>query len=77
VIVPGVVAGWTRCARFGALPMSDILAPAIYYANGFPITDIIVRVGRFDAEACRSQRREGHLVNGRGRRPAMCSRIPN
>ena len=43
VTVPGAVAGWDALrSRFGTKPFSEILAPAIYYAeNGFPITDII------------------------------------
>ncbi len=43
VTVPGAVAGWDALrARFGALPMSDLLAPAIFYAGaGFPVTDVI------------------------------------
>lgn len=36
--VPGAVAGWDSMrTRFGTLPFSQLLAPAIYYAqNGFP-----------------------------------------
>jgi gamma-glutamyltranspeptidase/glutathione hydrolase len=43
VTVPGAVAGWEALRlRFGRLPMSDILAPAIFYAtHGFPVSDII------------------------------------
>jgi gamma-glutamyltranspeptidase/glutathione hydrolase len=43
VTVPGAVAGWDALhARFGRLPMADLLAPAIFYAeHGFPVTDII------------------------------------
>lgn len=43
VTVPGVVAGWDALrARFGTKPFSEILAPAIYYAdNGFPVSEII------------------------------------
>src|ERR1043165_171610 len=43
VTVPGVVKGWDVFrARFGALPLSDLLAPAIFYAEeGFPVTDVI------------------------------------
>src|SRR5437588_1057836 len=43
VTVPGAVAGWEALrTRFGALPMADLLAPAIYYArNGFPVSDVI------------------------------------
>ncbi len=43
VTVPGAVAGWDALrARFGKLPMAEILASAIYYADsGFPLTDVI------------------------------------
>jgi gamma-glutamyltranspeptidase/glutathione hydrolase len=39
--VPGAVAGWDALrGRFGTLPFSEILAPAIYYAqNGFPLAE--------------------------------------
>jgi gamma-glutamyltranspeptidase/glutathione hydrolase len=42
VTVPGVVAGWAAIRdRFGTLPFSTILAPAIHYAeNGFPVAEI-------------------------------------
>ena len=43
VTVPGVVAGWDAMqSRFGTLPLSEILAPAIFYAeNGFPVSEVI------------------------------------
>ena len=43
VTVPGAVAGWDAMrTRFGKLPLSDSLAPAIFYADdGFPVTDVI------------------------------------
>jgi gamma-glutamyltranspeptidase/glutathione hydrolase len=39
--IPGTVAGWDALrSRFGALPFSQSLAPAIYYAqNGFPLAE--------------------------------------
>jgi len=39
--IPGAVAGWDALrGRFGTLPFSEILAPAIYYAqNGFPLAE--------------------------------------
>lgn len=42
VTVPGVVAGWaTLQQRFGTKPLSELLAPAIYYAeNGVPINEV-------------------------------------
>ena len=43
VTVPGAVDGWFELhARYGRLPMSDILAPAIRYArDGFPVSEVI------------------------------------
>lgn len=41
--VPGCVDGWIKLhEKFGKLPMSDILAPAIQYAEeGFPVSELI------------------------------------
>jgi len=43
VSVPGAVDGWCELhARFGRLPLRDLLAPAIDYAHaGFPVTPVI------------------------------------
>jgi gamma-glutamyltranspeptidase/glutathione hydrolase len=43
VTVPGAVDGWFELhGRFGRLPMTDVLAPAIGYAEGgFPVTEMI------------------------------------
>ena len=43
VTVPGAVAGWDALReKLGSLPLSDILAPAIFYADeGFPVSDVI------------------------------------
>ena len=45
VTVPGVVAGWDAMrSKFGTKPFSELLAPAIYYAeNGFPLSENIAR----------------------------------
>jgi gamma-glutamyltranspeptidase/glutathione hydrolase len=44
VTVPGAVDGWFQLhKRFGRLPMPDLLAPSIRYAEeGFPLTPVIV-----------------------------------
>jgi gamma-glutamyltranspeptidase/glutathione hydrolase len=43
VTVPGVVAGWDAMRRrFGSKPFSELLAPAIFYAEtGFPVSERI------------------------------------
>jgi gamma-glutamyltranspeptidase len=45
VTVPGVVAGWDALrAKFGSKPFSELLAPAIYYADhGFPVSEVTAR----------------------------------
>ena len=51
VSVPGAVDGWfTLHEAFGRLPMTDVLAPAIGYAEqGFPVTEIIAGYWAQDA----------------------------
>ena len=45
VSVPGAVDGWFELhGRFGRLPMSELLAPAIRYAKeGFPVSEVIAQ----------------------------------
>jgi len=69
VTVPGVVAGWDVLrSRFGRLALSEILAPAIFYAeNGFPVSEVIA--GRWEqAEeflASHPNSKQTFLVDGR------------
>ena len=56
VTVPGAVDGWFELhGRFGRLPMAEVLAPAIHYAEaGFPVTEVIayywqVNAGRLES----------------------------
>jgi gamma-glutamyltranspeptidase/glutathione hydrolase len=43
VTVPGAVGGWAALqARFGRLPLADVLAPAVFYAeDGFPVAPVV------------------------------------
>ena len=45
ISVPGCVDGWFELhEKFGRLPMSEILAPAVQYAReGFPVTEVIAQ----------------------------------
>jgi len=45
VTVPGAVAGWDALhSRFGRLPLADLVAPAIVYAEqGFPVAEVTAR----------------------------------
>jgi gamma-glutamyltranspeptidase/glutathione hydrolase len=81
ITVPGTVAGWDALrARFGALPMRDILAPAIFYADrGFPVSEVIAggwsgaqKLLSADPNAART-----FLVNGSAPRAGEMFRNPD
>ena len=57
VSVPGCVDGWyTLHARFGKLPMSEVLAPAIHYADeGVPVPQTIAEYWRRSVPVLRDQ----------------------
>ena len=80
VTVPGAVAGWDAMrSRFGKLPLADLLAPAIYYADeGFPVTDVIADywaggAARLAAEPLAAQT---FLPNGRAPRAGEIFKNP-
>ena len=52
VSTPGAVDGWFELhGRYGKIPMSQLLAPSISYAEtGFPITEIIADTWASDAD---------------------------
>lgn len=54
VSVPGAVDGWFELhGRYGSLPMSEILAPAIAYADeGFPVSEVIAADWASNAKTC-------------------------
>ena len=80
VSVPGAVDGWFELhERYGRLPMSEVLAPAIDYArNGFPVTEVIAfyfalnqaRIGDYPGFA------ETFMPNGRVPREGEIFRNP-
>jgi gamma-glutamyltranspeptidase / glutathione hydrolase len=82
VTVPGAVAGWDALhKRFGRLPMSTLMAPAIHYAReGFPVTEIIstfwkssdARLGIVNNHAIKL-----FLPNGKGLEPGEIFRNPD
>lgn len=69
VSVPGAVDGWFELnEKFGKLPMSELLSPAIGYArDGFPVTELIAyymhhtasRLGKYEGF------KETYMPNGR------------
>lgn len=81
VTVPGAVAGWDAMrTRFGKLPMSDILAPAIFYAErGFPVTDVIANAwnGSFEELAAEPNAAKTYLIGGRAPRAGDLFKNPD
>src|SRR5207249_2370532 len=69
VSVPGAVAGWFALhGRYGKLPMSRLLEPAIRYANeGFPVSEIIAGQWRRQEFFLRqtSEAAQTYLIDGR------------
>src|ERR687897_249376 len=68
VTVPGVVAGWDAMrSRFGTKPFSELLAPAIYYAeNGFPVSEKIAGswAGSVKMHSAHPNSRKTYLIDG-------------
>ena len=66
VDIPGAVGGWDAMrTRFGALPFSRILAPAIYYAeNGFPLAEKNARYWGAKSLLKQPGFRETYMPNG-------------
>ncbi len=69
VTVPGAVDGWFELhGRFGRLPMGQVLAPAIHYAQeGFPVTEVIAHYWRINVARLESYPgfRETFMPGGR------------
>lgn len=55
VTVPGCVDGWCELhAKFGKLPLAEVLAPAVRYAReGFPLTELIAYYWGINARSLR------------------------
>jgi gamma-glutamyltranspeptidase/glutathione hydrolase len=73
VSVPGAVDGWCELhARFGRLPLRDLLAPAIGYAReGFPVTEVIGAAWAAGADALASYPGFAEVFMPGGRAPAI------
>jgi len=81
VTVPGAVAGWEALrTRLGTLPMADLMAAAIFYADeGFPVSDVIAAhwatlEGKLEAEP---GARATYLPGGRAPRAGDLFRNPD
>jgi len=80
VTVPGAVSGWTALhQRFGQLPFSDLLAPAIRYASeGFHVTPFVARSWAAETQDLRSfpDFAQAFLPSGRPPDPGDLFRVP-
>lgn len=72
VTVPGVAAGWHALReRYGRLPMADLMAPAIHYAdNGFPVSEVTARLWTFGEQRLSAEPRAARLFLVDGKAPA-------
>jgi len=68
VTVPGAVAGWSAMReRFGTKPLSELLAPAIWYAeNGFPVSERTAAnwAGSVKMHSAHPNSRKTYLIDG-------------
>src|SRR5690349_13275085 len=73
VSVPGAVDGWCELhARFGRLPLADVLAPSIEHAReGFPVTEVIGAAWAAGARALQDQPGFRQVYMPGGRAPAV------
>ena len=72
VSVPGAVDGWFELhARYGKLPISDVLAPAIRYAReGFPVSEVIAYYWGRNAESLKDYPGFAEVFMPNGKAPA-------
>ncbi len=81
VTVPGAVGGWVAIHdRFGTLPLSTILAPAIHYAErGFPVAEVTAGLWSRSREllAGRPNAAETFLIDGATPEPGQIFRNPD
>ncbi|MDB4951746.1 MAG: gamma-glutamyltransferase 2 [Gemmatimonadetes bacterium] len=81
VTVPGVVAGWDAMRqRFGTKPFSELLAPAIWYADhGFPVAEVTAGLWARSQAFLAGQPNAAHtyLIDGRTPRAGQVFRNPD
>jgi gamma-glutamyltranspeptidase/glutathione hydrolase len=79
ITVPGTVHGWeTILHTYGVMPLSEVLKPAIQYAEeGFPVSDIIAYQWSINVDKLRRlPSGQEMLLNGRAPRHGEVMRLP-
>jgi len=81
VTVPGAPRAWADLSeRFGRLPLSKVLAPAIRIAeSGYPVAPLTAEWWQVGAAVQLSKHRHGGelMIDGRGPRPGELMRLPS
>ncbi len=81
VTVPGAVAGWQALHdRFGTLPLSVVLKPAIYYAqNGVPINEVTAGLWSHSVKMLSAHANSAHtfLIDGHAPKPGEVFHNPD
>lgn len=79
VTVPGAVSGWQALLdRFGKMPISEVLKPAIAYAtDGYPVTEVISMQWQEGVSRLKAQPSGGELLlNGRAPKAGELLKLP-
>lgn len=80
ISVPGCIDGWFELhQKFGRLPMSEVLAPAIQYArDGYPVTEVIAHYWRSGETVFKDQPgfADTFLINGKAPKKGDIFRNP-
>ena len=79
VTVPGAVHGWVNLIEnFGTMALSEILEPAVRYAeDGFPVSEVVSRDWQGQVEKLRRYGSTGYLTNNKAPRPGQVFRQRN
>jgi len=82
ISVPGAVSGWGALhERFGKLPLTEVLSPAIRYAEeGFPVSELISYYWRLSVPRLRSQPgafAQTFTIDGEGPRKGQIFKNPD
>ncbi len=79
VTIPGAVDGFVRLSNdYGSLPLSEVLAPAIYYAEaGVPVAPRVAFDWQEAQARLQGSARDGYLINGKAPTQGQVFSAPN